>query len=473
MALTSKHPCYTEMLPDWEKVRACASGERAVKEADTLYLPETSGMRLDGMLPGAEGRARYDAYKLRAVFPNYVRCAVESMIGVMWRKAPVIELPTALEPLRERATRSGESLELLLRRVNEAQLMTGRLGLLADMSDAASPSNFPYLATYEAELITNWNDEFTMDGREILRFAILDESAYEMDGNFEWKKVQQHRVLQLLDEGAARVYAAGVFTASMGYSEEALIVPEYRGRKLEKIPFVFVNPSDLLPEPSLPPLLGLAELCLTIYRGEADYRQALFMQGQDTLVEEGDGQPKALRTGAGAAIHVPIGGKAYFIGVDSRGLPEMRTALENDRREAREMSAQLLDTASRAKESGEALKTRIAAQTVTLNSIARTGAAGLQEILRTVAEWVGANPEQVNVYPNLDFSEGGLTPREYVDLMTAKQSGLPLSDQSIHERLREDEYTALEFAEEMRLVEDERRLQADETARRFNAGMIG
>lgn len=454
MALTSKHPSYSACLEDWQKMRVTSKGERAVKEAGTTYLPATSGMELDGMVAGGRGLARYNAYKQRAVFPPYVTRGIKSMVGTIWRKAPVIELPKALERLREKATLNNEGLNLLLRRINEAQLKTGRIGIMLDLPAEPSFDNLPYIVTYEAEKVGNWDDGTRM-GRQMLNLVVLDETEYEVDHNFEWKQVQKYRVLRLMEEGKP-IYQQAAFREVTQYSELALQPPSFRGRTLEEIPFRFINAADLLPEPCDPPLLELANLCLTIYRGEADYRQSLFMQGQDTLVEIGDGQQKELRVGAGASIHVPMGGgDAKYIGVNSAGLPEQRTALENDRKEAKEMAAQMLDTTSRAKESGEALKTRVAAQTVTLNDIATAGALGLQELLRIAAVWVGANPDQVKVMPNLDFAEGGMTPREYVDLMDAKGKGLPLSAESVHARLKEDEYTEMEFAAEVAMIAKE------------------
>jgi hypothetical protein len=102
------------------------------------------------------------------------------------------------------------------------------------------------------------------------------------------------------------------------------------------------------------------------------------------------------------------------------------------------------------------LKVRVSAETATLKDIAQTGAEGLQTLLRIVAEWVGADPEKVNVKPNLDFAEAGLTPADFVNLMLAKEKGLPISDESAHELAFKNNLTRLEFAEEIGKVTAER-----------------
>jgi hypothetical protein len=202
---------------------------------------------------------------------------------------------------------------------------------------------------------------------------------------------------------------------------------------------------------------GLAKLCLAIYRGEADYRQNLFMQGQDTLVRigaQGD-EDDTVRTGAGARIDVPLGGDAKYIGVSSNGLPEQRQALENDYKRAVQKSGQLLDATSRAKESGDALRIRVAAQTATLPQIAMTGAAALERVLRSLAEWYGANPDDVKVTPNLNFTEADLNGQTLVQIMQSKGLGAPISEESIHEWMQDQGFTKQTYEEEQKRLAGE------------------
>ena len=462
MPVDSKHPLYAVFFPDWDTMKDTYAGERVVKGRGEVYLPATSGQKEDGFTTGQPGRDAYEAYRARASFPDVVRDAVETMVGVMHHKPPVIELPSVMEPMREAATLKGESLEILLRRINENQLITGRLGLLLDVPDGLAVGTKPYIALYGAVSILNWDD-----GRreelvaQNLNLVTLNESEYERKDDFEWEFENKFRVLVLGKPGVNEPkgggpYRVGIFDdAGIAFTETGLITPSLGGRTLDQIPFVFVNSTDVVPEPDAPPLLGLARLALTIYRGEADYRQGLFMQGQDTLVVIGSTDDTQLRTGANASIQIPQGGDAKFIGVDSSGLSEMRQALENDKAQASEKGGQLLDTTGGQKESGDALKIRVSARTATLNQIALAGAFGLQSILRIAAVWLGADPEKVIVTPNLDFADDELTGKTLVEYMTAKSLGAPFSTRSIHERMREKDLTQMEFEEEMTELEAE------------------
>lgn len=464
MAIDTKHPLYAEFLEDWQMMRDTYRGERVVKARGQLYLPPTSGMVADGMAPEQPGAKAYQAYKARAVFHDFVADAVEAMIGMMHHKPPVIELPAALEPLRERATIHGESMEQLLRRINEQQLVTGRVGLLLDLPEQPDPTApLPYIATYRAEHIINWDDgardELTLPR---LNLVVLEESEYERNAQFDWEFIEKYRVLILGDpvanegHGEAATYRVGVVRKSDGadVNLDNLTEPNIRGTKLEEIPFVFINTKDVVSSPDDPPLLGLARLALAIYRGEADYRQNLFMQGQDTLVVIGS-QEEDFRVGAGATIVLPQGGDAKYIGVTSEGLAEQRQALENDKVLAASKAGQLVDTRSRERESGEALRIRVAAQTATLNQIALTGAAGLEQLLKIAATWVGANPEEVSVQPNLDFVDDEMSGKTLVELMTAKTMGAPLSKRSIHRLMQDRGLTEMEYEEELDEIGDE------------------
>lgn len=455
-------------------MRDSYAGEQAIKAKGFDYLPATPGQFLDGLQSGQIGYHSYIGYKTRACFPSYVTDAVKGMVGVMHHKPPVIELPAAMEPMRERGTLHGESLALLLRRINEAQLMTGRIGLLLDLVPGAS---LPYIVSYSAETITNWDDGArTETAPQTLNLVVLNETEQERNSDFGWENVIQYRVLVLGDPIANEtmgVYQQGVFREQSAFNREALITPAIRGAALDQIPFVFINATDILSEPMMPPLLGLSNVCLAIYRGEADYRQNLFMQAQDTLVVIGQTDPaKEYRLGTGGGIEVPVGGDAKFIGVSSQGLPEQRQALENDHKQAAELAGRLMDTTSRAKESGDALRIRVAAQTATLNQIALAGAEGLQTILRQGAQWIGADPAQVIVSPNLDFADAGITPAEFLQLTQAKAAGLPISEETMHSLLKENDYTEKDFAEEFGMIEQEREVAAERQAKIFNAGML-
>ena len=462
--IDTKHPKYTKFAPDWKIVSDVYEGERRVKAEGMEYLPVTQSMIRAGMHAGGDGYKAYLSYKTRAVFHDFLAEAVEAMVGVMHSREAVIELPAAMESMLESASVTGESLQMLLRRINVQQLVKGRLGLLADLpSTVRTGLVLPYIAVYEAESIINWDNGKREDPvGQNLNMVVLDESEEERTSAFDWDMVKKHRVLILGDtqenegKGERAIYRYAVVREEEAFTDEMLQEATVRGTALEQIPFVFINSKDVVPEPDDPPLLGLANLSLAIYRGEADYRQSLFMQGQDTLVTMGlTGEDDQIEVGSGAHIKLPADGDAKFIGVESKGIDEQRKAIENDMRRASFKAAQALDNNTQQAQSGDALRIRVSARTATLNQVALTGAFGLETILKQIATWIGANPEEVVVEPNLDFVDTEADGRTMVELVSAKNMGFPLSRETLHKIAQERGLTEMEFEDEIALIEGE------------------
>lgn len=462
MAVTATHPLYSQFIQDWQLLRDAYEGQRKVKSKREVYLPATPGQVEDGLSEGQKGRKNYDAYLTRALFPEVLSDAIETILGVMHQKPPTIELPAQLEQMREDATTQGESLELLLRRINEQQLITGRLGLLLDVENNTPVGTMPYIALYIGEHVRNWDDgRRDQLVRQRLNIVVLDESEYERTSDLDWEFENKYRVLVLgnvRENEPEGVYQVGLFRDEASIINEAeLVTPVLNGRTFNRIPFVFINSKDVVTQPDKPPLIGLGRLAMAIYRGDADYRQTLFVQGQDTLVTIGlvADEDDELRVGMGARIDLPIGGDAKYIGTDSSGLPELRTSIENDKSEAQNKGGRLLNEFGRQAESGEALNTRVSVKTASIHQVALAGAFGLQRLLRMAAEWVGANPDEVVVTPNLDFTPLEASGRDLIDIQAAKNMGAPMSEQSIHQWMRDRDLTGLTFEEEMALIEAE------------------
>lgn len=470
MTVTAKHPKYAKFLEDWQQMSDTYDGERTVKDAGTTYLPATENMEKDGMNQGQPGQRAYNAYRKRAVFHDFVKDAINTMVDLMHRKPPVIKLPKRMEPLRESVTAEGHSLAFLLRQVNFQQLLQSRIGLLVDVRSGMGPTALPYIATYTAPAIFNWDFGKREDGSSSLDMLVLDESESERNG-FEWTDVKKYRVLLSSTSALTSTLASGApegegFVSSVVRGENTFasaqaVRPTIAGKSLSYIPFTFINAGDLDSDPEAPVLIGLSNLTLAVYRGEADYRQTLFMQGQDTLVvigavvDDGDGEA---RVGAGMRLEVPLGGDAKYIGVSSDGLAEQRESLKADKEQAAERGARLLDFGDTARQSGDALRIRVAARTTTLRSLALTGAAGVQQALRHIAEWIGEDPKQVIVEPNLDFSDDAFSGQDVLEFMQAKAMGAPLSLKTLHKVFRARDLTDKTFEDEMAEIEGERDL---------------
>lgn len=473
MPLDAKHPLYQKHEDDWRMIRDVYAGERVVKARGEAYLKPTAGMIQDGFgKPNTIGQKVYDSYRDRAVWHDLYKNAIGAYIGMLHLKPATIKLPEAMKGV---TSNQKETPHQLLKRINEEQLTTGRLGLLVDMPAVVNQLNpLPYIAMYYAENVRNWDNGADQQQGTNINWIILDESGYarESSDSFTWTSQTRYRVVQLgsVDNSGPGRYMSGLFqTAGTGtpvYDPANMVTPSLRGKTLDFVPFVFVNSKDLLSDIDSAPLLGLANTMLALYRGEADYRWNLFMQGQDTLVTIGGVKradavdPDApLRVGAGSRIDIEANGDAKYIGVNSSGLSEQRVGLENMLARAEVRAGQLINSRVGDKESGDALRTRMAAQTATLQDIALSGGAALQSALRSIAVWMGLNPLEVEVTPNLEFGEFTLTGQDLLQMMGAKDLGAPVAYQSMHEYLIRRGLTTLTWEEEVARIRAEKGLR--------------
>src|SRR5579864_7316983 len=170
MAIDDRNPFYIEKLPEWIQMHDTYKGERAVKKKRLEYLQPSEAMLQDGMTtPSSPGWRDYEAYLTRAYFHDCVRDAVKAMIGIMHMKPAIITLPPKLAPMMDKATIQGEGMQMLIRRINEAQLVKGRCGLLVDVPTGMDPANaLPYIAFYDPERIINWDAGRRDEGRNQL-----------------------------------------------------------------------------------------------------------------------------------------------------------------------------------------------------------------------------------------------------------------------------------------------------------------
>lgn len=471
MALQTTHPEYDCYICDWTTIRDAYRGERHVKALYDKYLPPTTGMCpnwmprtinnhfenninqcWEGPPPGmnTEQMGRYLTYIMRAEFPDSMSSMVDTALGILWNKDATIELPKQLEYLRLHATSANESLQDFMMRVNIEQLGVQRCGLLVEMnSEEKLGPPTPYLSLYCAESIINW-DDLSSNGEyhSNLNLVVINESGnqrLQMEGQdfFVRTWVQQYRVLSL----NTGVYQWGVFPKD-GYNAELMNTAKIRQQPLPFIPFYFINGMTGLPCVEKPRALALADKIFSAYRTSADYEMQLHEQAQETLVLEG-GDPKTKYAIGSGAVLTPTPGSgqaAYFIGLNGKGLPEQRSALQNKLTQILQMSGQLIDTRSLQRESGEALATRIASSTATLSSIATTCGKVITRALRDLATALGADPDEVNIKPNTNFISPELFAKTLVELQTAKNLGFPITEKDEHRLAQErgistEEYT--------------------------------
>jgi hypothetical protein len=415
------HPEYdADIQAEWRLMRDAYRGEIAIKRASEKYLPMPSAYKYHPLGAGA-GEQMYNAYKARARFPEIVSASVRGMVGIAHGQEWQIEMPSALMPLWENSDGKGLPLEALSKRITTELLITGRYAVLAD---APTDGGDIYLVGYRAENLVNWSEDDD--------FYILQEIVNVRNG-FDWDQVTKTRVLELIDgRYIQKVYMDGV------------LVEEYEprargGSALEMIPITVGGAMDLDLTPDTPPLIGVSRASIAHYQLNADYRLALYMSGQETLMLHNvEDPPKAVGAGVVVSLQAADGAKdtrAEYVGPSGVGIDAHVTAMDRENQAAVKSGAQLFDNSPRGQESGEARRLRFSAETATLSSIVGSSALILERSLKQAAIMAGANPDEVVVKAPDNLLEGRLDPQEITALVQSWTGGA-ISYQTLYENLQ-------------------------------------
>ena len=107
--IAATNPAYDDYIHSWTVMRDTVDGEDCIKEKGETYLPMKSGIKY-GISDLDRKNHAYETYKARAEFPEIVSPTVTGSQGLVGKPTKV-ELPSALESLREQATKDGLTLE--------------------------------------------------------------------------------------------------------------------------------------------------------------------------------------------------------------------------------------------------------------------------------------------------------------------------------------------------------------------------
>ena len=286
-------------LPKYKIIRDCLAGSEAIKCAGTLYLPMPNASD-----KSKENRARYEAYKKRAVFYNATNRTLQGMVGQVFMREPVSEIPDQMDIIEDNATGSGVTLEQTAKKTLAFSLSYGRSGLYVDypfmevgatVEQIQSGEVRPTISTFDPMSIINWRT-VTEGAVTKLSLVVLAEAWPFHDDGFEIKTALQFRVLtlnkgtgnynvEIWREPQPTTWAMGADIPTgknFALAEGPYEPKDAQGQPFKEIPFLFVGSQNNDVNIDNPPLYDLADLNVAHYRNSADYEEACYMIGQPT-----------------------------------------------------------------------------------------------------------------------------------------------------------------------------------------------
>lgn len=442
----TQHPEYSKMIDKWKRCRDTVAGQDAVHEAGETYLPKLKD----------QSGEDYNAYVTRAQFYNAVWRTISALSGMIFRKAPVIDVPKSVEPLLEDVTMSGIDIHILAQRATIEILTTGRMGLLVDypaqsvegmtLADVEKLGLRPSMQVYPAESIINWKTG-RVNNQTVLTMVVLTEDAdIPTENEFENKTEVHYRVLDLF----AGEYRQRVYRIDKDKNDELIneTFPLMNGKTLDFIPFYFIGVDDTTSAVDEPPLIDLVDVNLDHYRLDADYKHGLHFTGLPTPVISGhrpENEGDKLYIGSSSAwCFSDPQAKASYLEYTGQGLSAIKEAKAEDEQQMAILGARLLSSEKKDVETAQTAQIHRAGESSILSAISKTISIGLTKALKTFCAWAGS-PGKWSIELNRDFLPIEMTPQELAVILQAWQAGMPgYSDQGVFDMLQKKEVIALD-----------------------------
>lgn len=459
------HPLVKALIPQYELIRDCLAGEQQVKFRKDRYLP-----RPNASDTSAENIARYNAYITRAVFYNVSKRTQAGLIGQIFLRDPVVQVPAVLDNVVTDATGSGIPLEQLASEGAGFALAFGRAGLYVDYPDTETPASAQDIAEGNIrptmKIIPPWdciNYRVKQRGSKlILSLVVFREDYVEEDDGFEARIKDQWRVLRLDENDQYRIE---IYRQNKAIPFHSYTPQGPNGEPIDEIGFSFIGAISNDPKPQEPPMYDLCSINMAHYRNSADYEENVYFIGQPTpwfsgLTEEWVTKVMGGNVGLGArgGIMLPVDGAAGILQVEPNTLA--KEAMDQKEAQMVALGAKLVEASQIERTATEASNDETSENSVLANVAKNVGAAFVWG-LEWAAFFVGASEENIKYDLNTEFDLVNMTPEERKTLLAEWQAG-GIAWEEYRENLRRGGIAKLSDAEAKTKIANE---QAEMLAR--------
>lgn len=419
--VTSICPAYSAQAARWAVCRETIEGEDVVKAMGEKYLPMASGRDCEGR------RKRYEAFKMRTPYVNFVGGAHGIMHAMIFRRAPTVVCPDDFKAsgLLDDVDGKGKSLYQFVSDSVSDLLKTGFGAWLLDVPaaedgmtlyDAERSGIRPYLTYYPAEQVINWIYDNTTGVRR-LKLVVIRETVDICTDGFTLEAQERWRVLAINDEGfyEQRIYTPVIESRGgekvMVDMEQQVVPVTVNGHRLTYIPVV------LLPyeSPEKPPLFDLAMLNVHHYQLSADYTNGVHMTtvptGYITGYTPPDDKDEDDITLGGDAFLTEENSDAKFgvLSFSGEGLEHCEKAIDKIESQIAGIFMKNIAPDKKTSETAESAYVHRSGENARLATFARNVSGKLSQIMQWYEEW-NSFSGQVEIHLNYDYETMSLDP---------------------------------------------------------------
>jgi len=423
------HPDYDRMAPIWKKCRDIVAGQTAVHAAGVAYLPKLQN----------EGTTDYADRLKRSDFFNGTWITVRAFVGMLFRKAPTVDVPKGIEPHLKDVTMNGKPDEAFAKALAHEALVITRFGLMVDhpplvkdaegkvvsitKAVAEKSGQRPRLALYAAESITNWKPQETGKPGQYAMVTLREEAPIPED-RFSHKSETRYRVLDLDEAGEYRQQLWRVDDKGKDEQIGGDLYPLMNGKRMSEVPFKTFGADGEEAEVDDPALVDLVHANEAVYQVNAIYRHTLYFCPPTFFIsgyQLTDGEKISIGGTAALVFPDPMA-KAGYAEPEGNMVPELRAAIQEKKQEMAMAGARAIADETKQVETLGATQIKRTGENSALSNVAVSVSSAMEWALTVFAEWAGQTGEIVYQL-NRDFNPMGLDAQTLTALVSAVQAG--------------------------------------------------
>jgi hypothetical protein len=460
------HPSVKYWLGEYQTIRDCIEGERAVKEEGRQYLPQSESME----------SADYQAFQERATFYGFTGKTVNALVGTIFKHpAKISGVPANLQPRLESLSIDGMNAKTYVQFIAKEVIALGRVGVLLDMDTTETTEPQPYLAHYTAEHILDWTYD-TYKGRKRLREVVLREPymasredlklttttpgadvvshalaiAQQSASNYNaassggpsrrFYASYRRLSLELMPDPTntdsrkwtyvQRVYKTANRNAILADTDQdgTEIIPTIRGKTLDTIPFHCFGTVASTLDIEKPEMIDIARLNISHYRSYAILEQGRWFTGSPQYhVEVNNDTTGQYKLGVNMVWEHPVGTKPGILEFNGGGLKSLETALLSKEAQAAALGGRMIGlTASSTAESTDVAKMKQANEHSLLLSVCNSIESGFNTLMQQWIDWqsVSKSSAKFELKLSRSFMVDNAGAREFRAIQSMYQAGV-------------------------------------------------
>ena len=346
---------YKLFLPYYKQIRVFTRGMQ-----DVQYYLKSITNKTD-----PDSIIRNRDYKSRAQYTNFSARTRNALSGAVFRKEPIINMPTKLQYLINDSNGAGLSIEQTAKSLISNLIEVGRHGLFVDYGNSAKIVSYiaENIYDYEVDEIGNLTKVVLITGKTSRKHLVLNDGIYQVE--------------VYLDDAKTNI----------------IIPTKADGKTLDYIPFVFCGSVNNSPDFDEMPLWSIVDISNGHYQNSADYEDILgfmlptpWMNGVTDSFKETMYPDGFVQFGSGAMIVAPPDGQVGLLQASANQMHQ--EAMKHKEEQLVMLGARLIMGGS-AQETAEAVKIKFSSENSVLDNLVGNATDAIRQCLEWCSEFMG------------------------------------------------------------------------------------